>query len=169
MESTLSGSAQVRLIRRAKEAGYRFILHYVLIDSAEQSSQRVKLRASLGGHDVPEDDLERRFARSVRRFCNDYLPLADGWVVWENSRPPARQFASDETHTKEQVINMLEGTQLQETPNTSESDQVRLGLEASRRATANMLEYYRRMGVKVTPQMTLENPDEKLNVPRGVL
>ena len=169
MESTLSGRAQVRLIQRAKESGYRFVLHYVLLDSAKQSSERVKLRTSLGGHDVPEADLARRFDRSVANFCENYLPLADDWVVWENSNPPARQIASDQTHSKEQIIAMLKGTHLQETPDANQSEQVRLGLEASRRATAKMLDYYRRMGVKVTPQMTLADPDEVLDVPRGVL
>ena len=32
-----------------------------------------------------------------------------------------------------------------------------------------MLEYYRRMGVKVTPGMTLADENEVVKVPRGVL
>ena len=35
------------------------------------------------------------------------------------------------------------------------SEMVRIGLEASRAATEEMLDYYKRMGIKVTPQMTL--------------
>jgi hypothetical protein len=38
---------------------------------------------------------------------------------------------------------------------------VRLGLEAGRIATAKMLEHYMRMGVEVTPQMTLARPARK--------
>ena len=34
-------------------------------------------------------------------------------------------------------------------------EMVRIGLEASRVATEKMLDYYRRMGIQVTPEMTL--------------
>jgi len=38
---------------------------------------------------------------------------------------------------------------------------VRIGLEAGRIATAKMLEHYKRMGIEVTPQMTLAKPVRK--------
>ncbi len=50
---------------------------------------------------------------------------------------------------------MLALNSLQEAPPREMSEMVRIGLEASRVATEKMLDYYRRMGVKVTPQMTL--------------
>jgi len=40
-------------------------------------------------------------------------------------------------------------------------EMVRIGLEAGRVATEKMLDYYRRMGIRVTPEMTLApEPDE---------
>ncbi len=50
---------------------------------------------------------------------------------------------------------MLALNSLQEAPPREMSEMVRIGLDASRVATEKMLDYYRRMGVKVTPQMTL--------------
>ncbi|MBX7208059.1 MAG: hypothetical protein K1X78_07105 [Verrucomicrobiaceae bacterium] len=44
---------------------------------------------------------------------------------------------------------------LMETAPAEESESIRMVLEASRVATEKMLDYYRRMGIKVTPQMTL--------------
>jgi hypothetical protein len=38
---------------------------------------------------------------------------------------------------------------------------VRLGLEASRAATAKMLDFYKRMGIRVTPEMTLAPEPKK--------
>jgi len=55
---------------------------------------------------------------------------------------------------------MLDSHKLQETPPLEISEMVRIGLEASRVATEKMLDYYKRMGIKVTPQMTLA-PEEK--------
>lgn len=155
IESTLSGRTYISMIREAKARGYGFLLHYILIGSGEQAVGRVALRVKLGGHHVPEDDVLRRFERSRRRFIEDYLPLADEWVLWDNAQPPHRQMADSSTHTREQLKAMLHSTSLQETPAREMSEMVRIGLEASREATAEMLDYYRRMGIKVTPQMTL--------------
>lgn len=155
IESTLSGKTYVKMLREAKERGYRFVLHYVMIDSATQAVERVKLRVMTGGHHVPEEDVRRRYERSVRHFVEDYLPLADEWVLWENYSPPAREIACNTTHTLEQIQAMLTTSTVKEAPTAEPSELVRLGLEASRVATAKMLDLYARMGIKVTPQMTL--------------
>ncbi len=155
IESTLSGKAQVALIREAEARGYRILLHYIVIGSATQAVARVALRVRLGGHDVPEDDVRRRFDRSRRHFLEDYLPLADEWGLWENQSPPATQIADSKTHTSDQLHAMLTSNSLQEAPPREMSEMSKIVLEASRVATEKMLDYYKRMGIKVTPQMTL--------------
>jgi hypothetical protein len=55
---------------------------------------------------------------------------------------------------------MINATTLHETPRREMSEMSRIGLEAGRVATAKMLDYYKRMGIKVTPQMTLA-PERK--------
>ncbi len=55
---------------------------------------------------------------------------------------------------------MLESSNLMEEPNHEESEMTRIVLEASRVATEKMLDYYRRMDIKVTPQMTLVEDEE---------
>lgn len=50
---------------------------------------------------------------------------------------------------------MLTPSKLQEAPPGEMSEMVHLGLEASRVATEKMLDLYKRMGIEVTPQMTL--------------
>ena len=155
IESTLSGKTHVALIREAKAQGYRILMHYIVIGSATQAVARVALRVKLGGHHVPEDDIRRRFDRSRRHFIEDYLPLADEWVLWDNQTPPHRRIADSGTHTLDQLHAMLTSNSLQEAPPHDMSEMVRIGLEASRVATEKMLDYYKRMGIQVTPQMTL--------------
>ena len=163
IESTLSGKAQVALICEAKARGYRILLHYIVIGSATQAVARVALRVRLGGHHVPEDDVRRRFDRSRRHFLEDYLPLADEWGLWENQSPPAVQIADSKTHTLDQLHAMLTSNSLQEAPPREMSEMSKIVLEASRVATEKMLDYYKRMGIKVTPQMTLA-PERKKRV-----
>ncbi len=155
IESTLSGKTYVAMIREAKTQGYRFLLHYIMIGSGDQAVGRVALRVKIGGHHVPEEDVRRRFERSRKHFIADYVPLADEWVLWDNASPPHRRIADSSTHNLEQLQIMLASTQLQEVPPMDMSEMVRIGLEASRVATEEMLDYYKRMGIKVTPQMTL--------------
>ena len=75
IESTLSGRTHLALIREAKTRGYRFVLDYVVIGSATQAVARVALRVRVGGHNVPEADVRRRFERSRRQWLEDYLPM----------------------------------------------------------------------------------------------
>jgi len=165
IESTLSGKTYVSMLRAAKERGYRIVLHYILLDSADQAVARVALRVTHGGHFVPESDVHRRFERSRQHFLEDYLPLADEWTLWNNTQPPPRPVADINSHTPEQIKAMLDSSKVQETPPHEMSEGVRLGLEAGRRATAKMLDYYKRMGIRVTPQMTLA-PEPKKRAPK---
>jgi predicted ABC-type ATPase len=160
IESTLSGRTYLSMIREAKERGFRFVLHYIMIDSGSQAVNRVALRVTHGGHHVPEEDVRRRFDRSRKHFLEDYVPLADEWVLWDNSEPPHRQVADDQSHRTEDLHHLMNSNRLMEQPVvTGTHEMVRLGLEASRIATEKMLDFYRRMDIKVTPQMTLAEPE----------
>lgn len=161
IESTLSGKTYVALIREAKTRGYRFLLHYIVIGSGTQAVGRVALRVKLGGHHVPEEDIRRRFDRSRRHFLEDYLPLADEWGLWDNQEPPPLKIADSKTHSVDQLPAMITTPTLQETAQGEMSEMSKIVLEAGRVATEKMLDYYRRMGIKVTPQMTLAPEDDE--------
>ena len=96
LESTLSGTAHVRLIRQAKEAGYQVELHYLWIPSVALAIRRIAQRVKMGGHSVPEGDVRRRFKRSSRNFTGIYAPLADLWMVWDNRLQPPHLLLSSE-------------------------------------------------------------------------
>lgn len=44
--------------------GYTVVLIFIQINSSEQSIQRVAMRVSQGGHDVPDEKLRARFGRT---------------------------------------------------------------------------------------------------------
>jgi predicted ABC-type ATPase len=84
-ESTLSGLAYVRRLRRWKQAGYFIKIVFLRIESAELALKRIAARVRQGGHDVPATDVVRRFRRSLRNFEAQYRPLADAWELYDNS------------------------------------------------------------------------------------
>ncbi len=155
IESTLSGKTYVKLLSEAKARGYRVVLHYILIGSATQAVERVRLRVLTGGHHVPEEDVRRRYQRSLRHFADDYLPLADEWGLWDNAYAPLMKIANSMTHSLDQARTVMTSSTLQDSAPLPGSTMDEMVLEASRVATAKMLDLYQRMGIKVTPQMTL--------------
>ena len=84
-ETTLSGKGYAKKIERWKNQGYEIVLYYLKLPSVEFAIERVKLRVSKGGHNVPLRDIIRRFERSWNNFIEVYMPLADSWVVFDTS------------------------------------------------------------------------------------
>jgi predicted ABC-type ATPase len=107
LESTLSGRTYANIFENAKERGYAIELHFVWIPDPSEAIRRVRQRVIEGGHDVPADDIRRRFERSVEHFLNDYAPLADRWALWDNSAPPAKILANSATHSIVDLSNFF--------------------------------------------------------------
>ena len=84
-ESTLSGVSYVSRLKRWKEAGYRIEIIYLTLPSPDMALRRIALRVQQGGHGVPKVDVLRRFQRSWRNFKGLYQPIADAWMVYDNS------------------------------------------------------------------------------------
>ena len=103
LESTLSGQTYVRLFAHAKQRGYAVELHYVWIPNVREAIRRVRQRVIEGGHDVPVDDIRRRFARSAQHLLDDYAPLANKWFLWDNSTPPAKLLAESTSQSMVQL------------------------------------------------------------------
>lgn len=82
-ETTLSGGYPKRLAKRAKEAGYYIRLYYVGLDTLHESLQRIKNRVAKGGHDIPQQDVERRFARRFEDIWK-ILPYCDEAKFFDN-------------------------------------------------------------------------------------
>ena len=59
-------------------------LTYVILDSAERSVERVRLRVKKGGHPVPEHKIVERYARSLNQLPW-FLDQADRASVFDNS------------------------------------------------------------------------------------
>src|SRR5262245_46464478 len=99
LESTLSGKTYVKIFQNAKQRGYAIELHFVWIPDVREAILRVRQRVIEGGHDVPVEDIKRRFDRNIRHLLDDHVPLADRWALWDNSTPPAKLLARSTRHS----------------------------------------------------------------------
>jgi len=46
-----------------------------------------------GGHDVPVEDIKRRFVRSKNNFWNNFISIADDWILLYNGEKGFQQIA----------------------------------------------------------------------------
>jgi predicted ABC-type ATPase len=107
LESTLSGKTYLTLLKHARRRGYYLQLHYLWIATAVEAIDRIRQRVLLGGHDVPDADVKRRFARSLQNLATIYLPIVQEWVIWDNTSHPTRKIASSDTHIILEARRML--------------------------------------------------------------
>lgn len=86
---------KIALLREAAEAGYSVVLCFIGIADAEVSRERVAMRVSQGGHDVPDEKLVERFSRTLRNL-RDAMRELPHVVAFDHSdlRHPFRQVVS---------------------------------------------------------------------------
>lgn len=84
LETTLAGHGATGILSKAKRQGYKTLLVYVSLGDPELHIERVRIRVSQGGHDIPDADIRRRYWRSLDR-APAALRLADEAVVLDNS------------------------------------------------------------------------------------
>lgn len=63
-ETVLASVAHRQICEKAQANGWQVRLVYVGLPRVEDAIERVALRVSKGGHDVPETDIRRRWART---------------------------------------------------------------------------------------------------------
>lgn len=87
LETTLAGRTHLRTIEAAHDAGMEVAILYFAVSRVETSIERIARRVRQGGHDVPEVDARRRFARSLANFAL-YAARADHWSVFDADGQP---------------------------------------------------------------------------------
>jgi len=87
VETTLAGNGRTQgdFIALAHHQGFRVSLWYVALRSPELAIKRVQLRASLGGHAVPEETIYRRYTQSLQNLIK-ISKLVDQVSIFDNSK-----------------------------------------------------------------------------------
>lgn len=82
-ETTLSGKRTLRTINSAREKNYYIRLYYVGISSADESISRIINRVRKGGHNIPAEDVRRRYDKRFEDLIN-ILPYCDEVHFYDN-------------------------------------------------------------------------------------
>lgn len=71
--------------KKWRKIGYEVILYYLSLPDEEMAVERVQLRVTQGGHNVPVDVIKRGYHRGWENFLDHYKALVDTWVIFDNS------------------------------------------------------------------------------------
>lgn len=84
-ETTLSGKSYYKILKKLKLSGYSLHLFFLWIPSPELSIARIRDRVAQGGHNVPPEDVRRRFGWGIGNFFDLYENIFDNWMLFDNS------------------------------------------------------------------------------------
>lgn len=84
-ETTLATKSYKQKLIQAKENRFKVKLLFFWLPTVEMAVNRVAIRVSEGGHDIPEDVIARRYFRGIQNLFEIYLPLSNDWAVFDNS------------------------------------------------------------------------------------
>jgi len=94
-----AGRSFRHVLHQAQQAGFNTTILFIYHDSADTCIARVRERVRKGGHDVPEEDIRRRFGRAFINFWTIYRQIADNWHVVYNSGNEFIRISSGEAET----------------------------------------------------------------------
>ena len=83
-ETTLCGSFALRNIQQAHDLGYEVELYFVCVENVELAKARIRKRVAVGGHGIPDADVERRYTESLQKL-KDAIPLCQKVELYDNT------------------------------------------------------------------------------------
>ena len=80
-ETTLATRSYLHLVKTAQNLGYQVTLLFIWLDSPKTAIQRVAKRVAKGGHNIPQEVIERRYYRGIFNLIALFISVVDTWMV----------------------------------------------------------------------------------------
>lgn len=94
-ETTLSGMSYLSRFKDLKKEGYMIHMFFLWIPDVKLSLVRVASRVKMGGHDIAEKVVRRRFHKGIGNFFRHYRQVLDSWILFDGSERVPRPIAED--------------------------------------------------------------------------
>lgn len=111
-ETTLAAKSYQHLIKEAQKKGFVVILLFFWLRTIGLAKERVVTRVKEGGHNIPEDVIERRYKAGITNLFHIYLPLVDAWLIYDNSDSEPDFIASKDQDGTYKIKNVVKWQQL---------------------------------------------------------
>ncbi len=97
-ETTMASRSFAPFLIDCKNNNYKINLIFLWLQTPDLALARVEDRVARGGHNIPSEIILRRYQRSIHNFLNIYSPLADDWVLYDNSSTEPTIIAEKKLH-----------------------------------------------------------------------
>lgn len=104
-ETTLATRFYAPWLEKLKRKGYLATLIFLYLESADLAVERVRARVRVGGHNIPEETIRRRYARGLDNLFRLYFPVVDVWSIRDTSSELTTEIARFTEETGETVFN----------------------------------------------------------------
>jgi predicted ABC-type ATPase len=107
LETTLATKIYQQKIRTAQQQGYTVILLFFWLNSPGLAQERVKTRVVEGGHSIASEVIDRRYWLGINRLFNNYLPIVDEAMLFDNSNGESVLLARKLSNDFQVINNVL--------------------------------------------------------------
>jgi predicted ABC-type ATPase len=104
-ETTLSTKSYKNKVLEAKNKNYNVTLLFFWLKNPKLAKERVKTRVLEGGHNIPQDVIERRYTKGIKNLFDIYIPITDQVIIFDNSEGK-HQLIAEKSSTDE--LNILD-------------------------------------------------------------
>ncbi|CAN5516181.1 zeta toxin family protein [soil metagenome] len=94
---------------------YELRLHFLWLPLKSIAHERVKGRTLLGGHSIPPETIDRRYAAGIANFPR-YSAIATGWTLYDSSCWLPEQIAGSSGQTGLAIADELRWGEFQKAP-----------------------------------------------------
>ena len=84
-ETTLCGRSILKNIEIAKNNRFEIEIHYIGVQSAKICKDRIKHRVEIGGHGIPDADVDRRYEESLKNI-QKIFDICDRIFFYDNTK-----------------------------------------------------------------------------------
>ena len=80
----MPGGVMLKMMKRAKAAGYSIVMYFVGVDDIEIAIERVHRRIEKGGHGLDDALIRKRYER-LTECIHEVVPVCDRIVFYDNT------------------------------------------------------------------------------------
>jgi len=106
-ETTLSSKTFRNTILKAKKHGFEITLVFFWLNSVDLAYERVETRVAEGGHHVEKHIINRRYFAGIRNLFKIYIPIADYWMIFDNSQKMSSELIAEGMKEKNNKIENI--------------------------------------------------------------
>lgn len=104
-ETTLATRFYSNWLADLQEKGFEFHLVFLWLENPKLALERVNERVILGGHNIPENVIYRRYFKGIQNFFKLYKPIADSWTLYNNSSFGVAEIIAEGDSNNDKIFN----------------------------------------------------------------